>query len=210
MLDETLSEQEQWELVKQKIRENYLWVLAGVVLAIAGISGYRWYQQRVENQLLVAAKQYDQVLVAFGKNDLAAAVKLSDELNRDHKGTGYAEQSTLLVARLQLANNQHAQAVEKLQQLMNATSDKELALMARLRAARIQVDQNKPDEALTLLAGVAPGAYAASFAEVRGDALHAKGDKAAALKAYQEAQAAGQAAGQGVDGELLRLKIGAM
>jgi predicted negative regulator of RcsB-dependent stress response len=206
MLDETLSEQEQWDLVKQKVRENYLWVLAGIALAIAGISGYRWYQQRVENGLLAAAKQYDQVLVAYGKNDLAAALKLSDELSRDHKGTGYAEQSMLLIARLQLANNQHAQALEKLQQLMSATSDKELALLARLRAARIQLDQNKPDDALTMLAGAVPGAYAASFAEVRGDALYAKGDKAAALKAYQEAQAGSS----GVDGELLKLKIGAM
>jgi predicted negative regulator of RcsB-dependent stress response len=206
MLDETLSEQEQWDLVKQKVRENYLWVLAGIALAIAGISGYRWNLQRVENGLLAAAKQYDQVIIAYGKNDLAAAVKLGDELNRDHKGTGYAEQSMLLIARLQLANNQHAQALEKLQQLMAATNDKELALLARLRAARIQVDQNKPDDALTMLTGAAVGAYAASFAEVRGDALYAKGDKAAALKAYKEAQAGGL----GVDGELLKLKIGAI
>ena len=201
MLDETLSEQEQWELVKQKVRENYPWVLAGIALAVIGISAWRWYQQRVENGLLAAGRQYDQVLVAIAKHDAAGAQKQTDELNRDHKGTGYAEQAALLMVQQQITNAQHAQALEKLQQLMTATDDKELALLLRLRVARIQIDQNKPDDALQTLAGAKPGAYAASFAEVRGDALYTKGDKAGALQAYQQAN------GTGVDTELLKLKM---
>ena len=75
-----------------------------------------------------------------------------------------------------------------------------------LRIARIQLDQNKADDALATLAAAQPGAFAARFAEVRGDALLAKGDRAAALKAYREA------VGSGADGsnELLTLKINAL
>jgi predicted negative regulator of RcsB-dependent stress response len=204
MLDETLSEQEQWELVKQKVRENYLWVLAGIALAVLGLSAWRWYQQRVENGLLAASKQYDQVLVAIGKHELATAVKVTGDLNAQHGGTGYAEQATLLLAQSEVAAGEQAKALEQLKALIGATADKELALLARVRAARLLIDQNKPDEALTMLSDADAGAYAASFAEVRGDALYAKGDRSGALKAYQQA---GGPNAVGVDREMLKLKI---
>jgi predicted negative regulator of RcsB-dependent stress response len=208
-MDEMMSEQERWDWLKQQVRENYPWVIAGVLLAVGGLSGYRWYQQRVENSLLAAAKVYDEVVTAYDKNDLGTVVKLSGELNRDHAGTGYAEQSTLIAARLQLANNQQAQALDNLQKIMAGSKDAELALVARLRAARVQIDQNKPDEALKTLDTASTGAFAASFAEARGDALYAKGDRAAALRAYQEAQGTAKASETtGVDQELLKLKIG--
>ena len=64
---------------------------------------------------------------------------------------------------------------------MKAT-DPRLALTARLRLARVQVDQNQADAALATLAGPEAGAFAPRFAEVRGDALLAKGDRAGALR----------------------------
>jgi predicted negative regulator of RcsB-dependent stress response len=82
------------------------------------------------------------------------------------------------------------------------SSDQDLALIARLRLARVQIAQGKPDAALATLGGVPPGAFAGRFHEVRGDADYAKGDKAAALAEYRSAQAAGDG-----DSALLRLKI---
>jgi predicted negative regulator of RcsB-dependent stress response len=203
-MDEFLTETEQWDLVKRWLRENTPWMLAGVALAAAGVGGYRWWQQRVEQRLLAASKVYEELVVAFSKNDLATVLKLDQQLEHDNPGSGYAEQAMLATARIQLENNQHVQAIEKLQQLINSTGDKELALLARLRVARIQLDQRKPDEALATLAAATPGAFAPRYAEVRGDALLAKGDREGALKSYREAQAGGAM----VDGELLTLKIG--
>ena len=75
-----------------------------------------------------------------------------------------------------------------------------------MRIARLQIDQGKPDGALATLAAAEPGAFAGRFAEVRGDALWAKGDRPAALKAYREAKVA-PAGAPGDD--MLALKIGA-
>jgi len=92
-----------------------------------------------------------------------------------------------------------------LQDVLQRTKDKDLALVARLRLARVQIAQNKADDAIKTLNGTDAGAFAARFHEVRGDAYHLKGDDAAALKEYQAARL-GDVAGT-VDPQLLDLKI---
>lgn len=204
-MDDYLSEQEQWDLVKKWLRENTVWLLAGVLIAVAGIAGWRWYQARVEAQLLAAGRLYDQLTAAYDKRDQAEVGKLATQLQSEHGGTGYADHAQLAAARLHLENSQHAQAVELLQKLLAATKDPQLALVVRLRVARIQIDQGKADDALATLQGAGTtGAFAPRYAEVRGDALLAKGSRDEALKAYQEALAANSL---GVDSELLKLKI---
>jgi len=204
-MDEYLSEQEQWDLVKKWLRENAVWLLAGILIAAGGLYGWRWYQARVEAQLLAAAHTYDQLTAAYDKRDQAQVNRLAAQLQAEHPGTGYADHAQLAMARMALENGQQAQAVETLQKLLTATRDPELALATRLRMARVQLDQNKPDEALATLKAVGDsGAFAPRYAEVRGDALLAKNDRAGALKAYQEALATNSAA---IDTELLKLKI---
>ena len=74
-----------------------------------------------------------------------------------------------------------------------------------MRLARVQLALNKPDEALKTLNAVDPGAFAARYAQVRGDVLMAKGDRAGALKEYRAAR---ESTGETVDTGLLDLKIG--
>ncbi len=88
---------------------------------------------------------------------------------------------------------------------MSRTKDGELALVARLRLARVQVAQNKLDDALATLNGVKAGAFEARFHDARGDVLFAKGDKAGALKEYEAARAGTD--NRSVDPQTLQLKI---
>lgn len=205
-MEDFMNEQEQWDWLRSRAREYGPWIVAGVALAAAGLWGWKWWQTRTEERLLQAAAQYEQVVSAFSGNDMVRAQALADKLSKEHPDTGYAEHAQLAVAGLQVENNQSGAAIERLQKVMAATRDAELALTVRLRIARIQLDQNKADDALATLAAAQPGAFAARFAEVRGDALLAKGDRAAALKAYREA--VGSAANG--SNELLTLKINAL
>lgn len=205
-MEDFMNEQEQWDWLRSRAREYGPWIVAGVALAAAGLWGWKWWQTRTEERLLQAAAQYEQVVSAFSGNDMARVQALADKLNQEHAGSGYAEQAQLAAAGLQVENNQSGAAIERLQKVMVATKDAELAITVRLRIARIQLDQNKADDALATLAAAQPGAFAARFAEVRGDALLAKGDRAAALKAYREA-VGGAANGSN---ELLTLKINAL
>lgn len=202
-MDEYLSEQEQWELVKKWLRENVLWIAAGIAIAAAGIGAYRWWEARKEAAFLAAGAAYEELATAFAANKSDDIKRLADKLAAEHPGTGYAEQGQMMLASAQVGNGQVSQGLETLQKLLAATRDQELALLLRLRIARVQISLDKADDALATLAGAQPGAFAARFAEVRGDALYAKGDRAGALAAYKEA-AAGDAT---VDAEFLALKI---
>jgi predicted negative regulator of RcsB-dependent stress response len=201
-----MNEQEQWEFVRGWLRQNGPWLVAGVALAAAGLWGWNAWQARKEARLLAASGQYEQLVSAFARNDMPTAMSLADKLAAEYAGSGYAEQGQLMAARLEVENNQLPAALARLQKIMAATADHELALLVRLRIARLQIDQGRSDDALATLAAGDPGAFAGRYAEVRGDALWAKGERAAALKAYREAQSA---AGGAASGDLLALKIGA-
>jgi predicted negative regulator of RcsB-dependent stress response len=206
-VDEYMNEQEQWEFVRKWVRQNGLWLVAGVALAALGLWGWRSWQAHQEAMLMEANGQFQQLLAAFGRNDLPAVTKLADQIAKEHPHTGYADQAQLAVARMQVESNLLPGALDRLQKVLASTSDPELSLVVRLRIARLQIEQNRADDALKTLNAVDPGAFAGRFAEVRGDALRAKGDKAGALKAYREAQAQLATLSDAPAGDLLALKI---
>jgi predicted negative regulator of RcsB-dependent stress response len=204
-VEEYLNEKEQWERVLAWLREQGPWILAGVAVAFAVFGGWRYWQNRTQQRDLAAATRYERVIDAFSRNDVNAGFQLADDLAKSFPHTAYADQANLAAARIQVENKQLEQAAARLQQVLGSTKDAELALIARLRLARLQLAQGKADEALKTLDAAKPGAFAARYAEVRGDALLSKGDRDGALKAYREARGSG---GATLDTSLLDLKIG--
>ena len=130
---------------------------------------------------------------------------LLDELQRAHPGSPYVDQANLAAARVLVDANELDRAAQRLGDIAAHSRDAELATIARLRLARVQIALGKPDAALATLAQSPAQAFAASYHEVRGDARYAKGDRAGALAEYQAARAA---QGPGLaEGQLLTLKI---
>jgi len=204
-VEEYLNEKEQWERVLAWLREQGPWILAGVAVALGLFGGWHFWQNRMQQRDLAAASRYDQVINAFTHNDIVGGFRLADGLVKEFPRTAYADQADLAVARVQVETKQLDQAAARLQQVLGSTKDAELALIARLRLARVQLAQGKADDALKTLDAAKPGAFAARYAEVRGDALLAKGDRDGALKAYREARGSGAST---LDTGLLDLKIG--
>lgn len=204
-MEEYLNEKEQWERVLAWVREQGPWILAGVAVALAIYGGWNYWQNRTQQRDLAAATRYDQVIEAFGRNDVNGGFRLADELVKAYPSTAYADQANLAAARIQVENKQLEPAAARLTQVLASTKDPELALVARLRLARVELAQGNADQALKTLDAVNPGAFAARYAQVRGDVLLAKGDRDGALKAYREARGGG---GTTTDGGLLDLKIG--
>jgi predicted negative regulator of RcsB-dependent stress response len=205
LVDDFYSEQEQWERVKLWLRENGPWLVAGVLIGALALAGWRWWEQRVERLAQEASAQYAQALDAFSRGDRTRGLTLIDELRRDHASSPYADQGDLAAARVLVESNDLPKAVERLTTVVNGSKDQELRLVARLRLARVQLAQGNPDTAIATLAAAQSGAFAPRFDEVRADALLAKGDKVAALRAYRAAR---QADTQGVlDTAAIDLKI---
>jgi predicted negative regulator of RcsB-dependent stress response len=203
-LEDYLNEKEQWERVLAWLREQGPWMLVGVALVAAGWGGWQYWNGRIEQRELAAASRYAQILGAFSHNDITGGLRQADELIKEYPNTAYAQQANLAAARVQVDAKQLDQAAARLSQVTAATKDPELSLIARLRLARVQLAQGKPDLALQTLDAVNPGAFAARYADVRGDALLAKGDRDGALKEYRAARREGTST---LDTGLLDLKI---
>lgn len=204
-MEEYLSEHEKWEWVKGLMRENVPWILAGIAVGGIGVGGWRWYVNHVDQRNLDAGAMYQQVLQSFGRGDRTTGLVSLGQLEREYPSSPYLDQAKLLAARIYVDSGELDKAHTELQAVMEHTQDKELGLISRLRLARVQIAQQKPDDAIATLNGADPGAFAPRFHEVRGDAYHAKGDNAAALKEYQAART-GDFGGV-TDTQLLDLKI---
>jgi len=204
-VDEYLTEDEQWERFKKWLRDYTPWILGGIALAVAGLLAWNWYWDRQDSIALQASARYQELTDALGKNDITKAKSISAALEREFPGSPYVDQAHMFEARIAVEANELARAESLLRGVMDRTKDEELALVARTRLARVLLAQNKPDDALALLDLKRAGAFAPRFHEVRGDALLAKGDRAGALKEYEQARD-GTATGT-VDSEVLQMKI---
>jgi predicted negative regulator of RcsB-dependent stress response len=199
------NEQEQWERLKLWLRENGLWIVTGVAIGVLGLVGWNWWGDRQVRIAEEAGTRFTQMVDAFARNDRTRGFSLIDEIGRDYGATPYADLARLTGARVHVEANELDKAAASLTTVMNGAKDEELRLVARLRLARVQAAQGKPDDALATLNGAQAGEFAARFDEARGDILFAKGDAAGALKAYQSAHIAGKDGA--IDRELLDLKI---
>jgi predicted negative regulator of RcsB-dependent stress response len=203
-VDELLSEREQWEWVKAQVRENGPAVLLAIAVGLGAVFGYRTWQGHLDAARMAAGAQYMAMVHALERGDRTQALSLLGDLEREHAGSPYTDQAKLMAARVYVDDNQLDRAAAELDSVMSQSKDKDLAVVARLRLARVQIAQSKPDSALATLATLDPAStFAARAHEVRGDAYYAKGDSARALAEYQSAKQAGGDA----DTQLLDLKI---
>jgi len=204
-VDDYLSEKEQLDRLLGWLRANIPWIVIGLACGGLIVYGIKWWQARSDTSGIQASQSYGQVLEAFDRGERTRGLDLVEQLSRNHAGSPYVDQADLAAARLLLETGQPDRAASYLTVVIEHSRDPELVLVAKLRLARVQVAQSHPDAALATLGTADQGAFEGRFAEVRGDAYFAKGDKAAALREYRAARAAmgpAQAAN-----DLLDLKI---
>jgi len=187
-VEEYLSEKEQWEAVKAWVRENGLWIVAGVAVGAAGLGAWNWYHGHVDEIGSQASAKYNQVLDAFAHDDRTHAFVALGELEREYSSSPYVDQGKLAAARVYVESSELDKAAKELQDVAQHSRDTELVIVAKLRLARVQIAQHKADDALATLNSLEPGAFGPRYHEVRGDAYYAKGDKAQALKEYLSAK----------------------
>jgi predicted negative regulator of RcsB-dependent stress response len=204
-VEEYLSDKEQWERVKAWLRENGLWIIAGIAVGAAGLGGWRWYQDHVDSVGSQAAAKYTQLLDSFEKGDRTQGFVLLGELERDYSSSPYVDQGKMMAARIYVDSGDLDKAANELKAVIDHSKDSDLALIARLRLARVEISRNKPDAALATLNGLQAGAFEPRYHEIMGDAYYAKGDKSSALKEYLKAKMGDL--GRMADTQQLDLKI---
>ena len=197
-MDEYLSEKEQIEKIRNWWSDNGSWVIAGIVLGVALLVGWNAWQSYVIRRAEDASALYTQLAGLVEKGELVAAERdqaldIGQRLKASYSATPYDEQGALALAGLNVEAGFLDEAAAELDYVIKNSSDAGLVLVARLRLARIRLQQNRLDDADAALVTTNPGAFSARIAELRGDIAFARGDISSARSAYEEALAEGDA-----------------
>lgn len=187
------TEEEQIAQLKEWWQRNGKPLLAGGVLAVAGVFGWQYWQNYQASQAAAASYTYQQllenVLSPEVERDTAEVVELSNKLKSEFAGSPYSQYGALLAAKLAVEAGKLDDAAAELQAVVDKPADATLGELARQRLARVLAAQDKAEEGLTLLDGEAPASYQASREELRGDLLKQLQRPAEAREAYQKARA---------------------
>lgn len=205
MAEEFLTDDEQVAEVKRLVREYAPVLILGAVLGGGGLFGWRYYQTHQTVNALKASDQFNAMSLALQSSDPKKARDLANGIIQNYGGLPYADQARLALARMDVDEGHDANAVAPLTEVMNSSKDSELKHIARLRLARVLIDQGKPDDAIQLLAAATPGSFTGRYHQVHGDALYAKKDTAGAIAEYKAALE--HASDGGVDSALVEMKL---
>jgi predicted negative regulator of RcsB-dependent stress response len=182
-----LQEQEQLDAFKAWWRGHGNWVTTAATVVLLGIlahQGWSWYELR---QSAAASALYEEYERASASKDSVKTRDLVGSLIEQHGSTVYAALAALRAARANIDAGDRKTAKAQLTWVMEHAAQKELALLARVRLAGLLLDEKAYDEALQVLKVEVPDAFAAEFADRRGDVYAAQGKLADARAAYAEA-----------------------
>jgi predicted negative regulator of RcsB-dependent stress response len=186
-VDELLSEKEQIEALRSWWRENGRFIISGLVLGVALLLGFNyWNKQKAENALQASAA-YEALLNEVAQGNAEAAGEKAAALAENYGSTVYAAQARLAMAKLYMDKGRDEDAATELRALLeaaDATDAKEAVMIGRLRLAKILLYQDKPQEAIDLLQGYSDTAFAGRYSEALGDAYVALGQAEDAREAY--------------------------
>ena len=139
MVDEYLSEREQAEQLRVWLRQNGIWLLAGVALTVGGYYGYRWWESRGAQRSIEAGERFAAMLDAIGGGKRDEGLKIAGEVTGEYADTPYADQANLVLARLDVDTGNLAGAEARLATIAAESKDPDLRIVARLRLARVQL-----------------------------------------------------------------------
>lgn len=186
-LTEYITEQEQIEILKNWVKQYSLVILAGVVIAVAAISGWRYWQQRQHKILSHASAVYDEMLTMRAQNDSAATLVQAKKLFDHYPQTTYGQMAALMLGRAAVIKKDYPEAEKHLNWVLDHSKIYSFRQIARIRLARIMIAEQKPQDALNELKTVDDKNFAGLIDEVRGDAYLALNDSAKARQSYQQA-----------------------
>lgn len=182
-----LEEQEQLDELKTwwKMHGNLVTaVIAALALAAVVWQGWNWYQR---NQAAGAAMVYASIERAAANRDVKQVRQMAGELIDKFPRTTYAAMGALLSGKVQVETDDAKNAQAHLQWAADNAKDDALRDLARLRLAAVLLDEKSYDAALKPLSGDVSPAFAARFAELKGDVLASQDKKADAKTAYEGA-----------------------
>ncbi len=189
-MNDFVTDDEQVERIKKWWSDNGSSVIAGLVIGVGGLMGWRYWVDYQTNVAAEASAHFTNMVgsIENDKNDVAIdeAFKILD----NYSSTAYADLARLSLAKVFVETKEYDKAAQQLQALIEAKPDISLEMLTRKRLSAVLLQQGKLDQSLEVLTVDFPEEFAASFEELKGDILVAQGNASSAREAYQRARLA--------------------
>ena len=184
-MSDYLTDEEQVARLKSWWAENGTSTIVGLVLVVAGASGWRWYDGYRADEIAKASDLYQEFLVSEGDARETMATTIASEV----PDTAYHTFALMHLARDAVANHDYDGANQHLRDAVSAAPRPELADVARLRLARVQQQGDRSDAALQTLGAIRGDGFRSHVAELKGDIHLARGERLLAYESYTAALA---------------------
>ena len=177
-IDDLLDEHEQSEKVRTWLQANGAGLIGGVILGLALIGGWQWWQKQQESARIETGERYQAAIDNIQAKKLEQARPQVAALT----GSAYGSLAALELAKAQLDAGQRDAAITTLRAAK--PSEPALSAIVTQRLARLLVDAGKANEALKLLPAESTDP---EILQVSGDAHFALGHRDDARMAYAKA-----------------------
>jgi predicted negative regulator of RcsB-dependent stress response len=178
-----LTDEEQVARFKSWWDENGIATVAGLVLVIAGVVGWRWYDGYQDQEIAMASDLYEEFLASSGVARDTIAGTIASEASQ----STYHAFALMHQARDAAAGGDYETAEAHLQAAISVAPEPELTDLARLRLARLQQQGDRSEVALETLGAIRGEGFRSHVAELKGDIHLARGERLLAHESYSAA-----------------------
>tara|TARA_R110001583_G_scaffold10698_9_gene49255 strand:+ start:49228 stop:49902 length:675 start_codon:yes stop_codon:yes gene_type:complete len=181
------TEEQQVDAIKQWWKDNGNTLVIGAVVGLAGLWGWRFYNDSVIEGQEQASQAYSEMLVKFEAQGSDADVAGVEAFVSENSSSNYAVLASLLLAKEAVAKKDYALAKTQLTQLQSQNSYAPLKPIINLRLARVEVELGQLDAALATLETITEEGFFAKAEQIKGAIYLQQNDLESARTAFQTA-----------------------
>jgi len=182
-------EHEQSERVRGWLAQNGSSLITGILMGLALVFGWQWWQGRGERHKEEAAGQYETLGQAVEAKDAAKSKVLAAQVRDKFADTGYGTLAVLRQAAFLHESGKDAEALALLRSERPKVTDASVAELIDIRIARLLLIDGKAKDAQQELAKLTSPRYPQVVEELRGDIAVALGQRDEARKHFESALA---------------------
>ncbi|PKH02897.1 hypothetical protein CXF72_09280 [Psychromonas sp. MB-3u-54] len=181
------TEEQQVIAIKSWWKENGNTLMIAAVIGLAGLWGWRFYNESVITGQEEASQAYSDMLVKFESQGSEAGLDNLRAFIADNQNNNYGVLAALLLAKEAVKQKDFALAKAQFVQLQSQNEYAPLNAVINLRLARVEGQLGEYEQALKTLTLITEASFLAKANQVKGSIYLKMGDTEKARSAFQNA-----------------------